>query len=35
MIVELPPRHMAELQACADTARRFMEMVNQAQRQAA
>jgi sugar phosphate isomerase/epimerase len=35
MIVELPPRHMAELQACADTARRFMQIINQAQRQAA
>jgi sugar phosphate isomerase/epimerase len=35
MIVELPPRHMAELESCAETARRFMEIVNQAQRQAA
>jgi sugar phosphate isomerase/epimerase len=35
MIVELPPRHMAELHNCAATARRFMEIVNQAQRQAA
>jgi sugar phosphate isomerase/epimerase len=35
MIVELPPRHLAELESCAETARRFMEIVNQAQRQAA
>jgi sugar phosphate isomerase/epimerase len=35
MIVELPPRHWAELESCAETARRFVEIVNQAQRQAA
>jgi len=35
MIVELPPRHMAELHHCAATARRFAEIVNQAHRQAA
>jgi sugar phosphate isomerase/epimerase len=35
MIVELPPRHLAELESCAATARRFAEIVNQAQRQAA
>jgi sugar phosphate isomerase/epimerase len=35
MIVELPPRHLAELEHCADTARRFVDIVNQAQRQAA
>ncbi len=35
MIVELPPHHWAELENCAATARRFVEIVNQAQRQAA
>lgn len=35
MIVELPPHHLAELESCAATARRFAEIVNQAQRQAA
>jgi sugar phosphate isomerase/epimerase len=35
MIVELPPRHLAELDACAETARRFIQIVNRAQRQAA
>jgi sugar phosphate isomerase/epimerase len=35
MIVELPPRHLAELDHCAETARRFVDIVNQAQRQAA
>jgi len=35
MIVELPPHHLAELENCAVTARRFVEIVNQAQRQAA
>ncbi len=35
MIVELPPHHWAELDNCAATARRFAEIVNQAQRQAA
>jgi sugar phosphate isomerase/epimerase len=34
MIVELPPRHWAELDRCADTARRFMEIVNRAQQAA-
>jgi sugar phosphate isomerase/epimerase len=35
MIVELPPHHQAELDACAKTARHFMDIVNGAQRQAA
>lgn len=35
MIVELPPHHWAELESCAATARRFAEIVNRAQRQAA
>jgi sugar phosphate isomerase/epimerase len=35
MIVELPPHHLAELESCAETARHFMEIVNQAQRQVA
>ncbi|HEX5078241.1 MAG TPA: sugar phosphate isomerase/epimerase [Geminicoccaceae bacterium] len=35
MIVELPPRHMAELESCAATARRFMDIVNRAQCRAA
>jgi len=35
MIVELPPHHLAELESCAATARRFAEIVNQAPRQAA
>jgi sugar phosphate isomerase/epimerase len=35
MIVELFERHFAELEGCAATARRFMDMVNGAQAQAA
>jgi sugar phosphate isomerase/epimerase len=35
MIVELPPHHWSELESCAATARRFVNIVNQAQRQAA
>jgi len=35
MIVELPPHHQAELDTCADTARRFVDIVNRARRQAA
>jgi sugar phosphate isomerase/epimerase len=34
MIVELPPRHWAELESCADTARRFMDLMNRAQQAA-
>jgi sugar phosphate isomerase/epimerase len=35
MIVELPPHHWAELESCAATARRFVELVNDARREAA
>ncbi len=35
MIVELPSHHQAELDTCADTARRFVDIVNRARRQAA
>ena len=35
IIVELPERHWAELDGCAATARRFMDMINRAQAQAA
>jgi hypothetical protein len=35
MIVELPPHHQAELESCAATARGFVEIVNNARRQAA
>jgi sugar phosphate isomerase/epimerase len=35
MIVELPKRHWAELDQCAATARRFMEIVNRARARAA
>jgi hypothetical protein len=35
MIVELPKRHWAELDGCAGTARRLMEMVNRAEPRAA
>jgi sugar phosphate isomerase/epimerase len=35
MTVELPPHHLAELESCAETARRFVDIVKQAQRPAA
>jgi sugar phosphate isomerase/epimerase len=35
MIVELPPRHWGELERCAATARRFVEIVNRARPPAA
>jgi hypothetical protein len=35
MIVELPERHFAELDQCAASARRFMDMINRAQAEAA
>jgi hypothetical protein len=35
LIVELPERHWAELDPCAATARRFVDMINGAQAQAA
>ena len=35
LIVELPERHFAELDRCAATARRFMDMINGAQAPAA
>ena len=35
MIVELPPHHWAELESCAATARGFVELVNDARREAA
>ena len=35
MIVELPPHHWGELESCAATARRFVEIVNRSQRPAA
>jgi sugar phosphate isomerase/epimerase len=35
MIVELPPHHWGELESCAATARRFVEIVNRAERPAA
>ena len=35
MIVELPERYWAELDHCAATARRFMDMINDGQARAA
>ena len=35
MIVELPERYWAELDQCAATARRFMDMINGAEVRAA
>jgi sugar phosphate isomerase/epimerase len=35
MIVELPERHFAELDQCAASARRFRDMINRAQAEAA